>query len=131
MDCFAEGRNKPRHHYVEICHLCFVYRPMQSDGNINSPFHRAAQIDIFMNLEFHSLAAIGYLRFQFQFQNSMSDAFHPYHASIHSLTPALAYVIFNLFGPFPSFSSSSLSLLLVPFLKLDVALILAELGGVA
>lgn len=82
-----------------------------------------------MELEFHSMAAIGYLRFQFP--NSISDAFHPSHASLYSLTLALAYVIFNLFGPFPSFSSSSLSLLLVPFLKLDVALILVELVGVA
>ena len=82
-----------------------------------------------MDLELYSTATIGYLRFQLQ--NSMSDAPHPSHASVYSLTPALAYVIFNLFGPLPSFSSSSLSLLLVPFLKLDVALILVELVGVA
>ena len=82
-----------------------------------------------MDLESHSMAAIGYLRYKIP--NSISDAFHPSQASIYSLTPALAYVIFNLFGVFPSFSSSSLSLLLVPFLKLDVALILVELVGVA
>ena len=82
-----------------------------------------------MDLEYHFTAVNGYLRFQPQ--NSMTDAFNPSHASVYSLTLALAYVIFNLFGPFPSFSSSSLSLLLVPFLKFDVALILVELVGVA